>query len=239
MRRFAVLAVGLGFLCNGCNIDPFGSSSSKPPAIIVKVLPASVSLVVGTTQQFTSTVTGTTNAVIDWSIGGAPCVAGQDCGSITAEGLYTAPALIPSPNQITITGFSSAYTLDFGTSQVVVTATASAAAAFEGDYTFLVTGADAKGPVAVTGKFVADSAGQIEEGELSFCRGLNACTETSFAGAYRTTSKNQGTFTIDALPKANFGFRTTAAGTLELVLVGAQDLNASGILNLVKDIPPN
>ena len=62
-------------------------------------------------QQFSATVTGAANTSVVWSVGsatpGAGCV-GSACGSISAEGLYSAPTIAPSPNAISVTATSEA-----------------------------------------------------------------------------------------------------------------------------------
>ena len=66
-----------------------GAGESQPPAasFIVTVRPATATLALGGTQQFTSVVTGTANTAVTWTIseGGG--------GTIDSTGLYTAPAL--------------------------------------------------------------------------------------------------------------------------------------------------
>lgn len=65
-----------------------------PPPVTVAVSPATASVVTGATRQFTATVTGTTDPVV-WSVNG---VDGGDAtvGTVSATGLYTAPASVPS-----------------------------------------------------------------------------------------------------------------------------------------------
>src|ERR1700747_3270769 len=60
-------------------------------SVSVSVSPSTASVGVGQTQQFTATVTGTTNAAVTWSVAG-----GAANGTITASGLYTAPSSVPS-----------------------------------------------------------------------------------------------------------------------------------------------
>jgi hypothetical protein len=67
----------------GTNIDAPFVSDVVNPAIVVAVSPATASLAPGQTQQFTATVTGDSNTDVTWSASG---------GTITAAGLYTAPA---------------------------------------------------------------------------------------------------------------------------------------------------
>jgi uncharacterized protein (DUF1800 family) len=76
-------------------------------AIAVAVVPPSATVRAGNTQSFTATVTGTTNTAVAWSVNG---VAGGNAttGTISAAGLYTAPANLPTPNTITVTASSAA-----------------------------------------------------------------------------------------------------------------------------------
>ena len=68
--------------------------TSPPSPVTVSVSPSTASVQTGATQQFTATVTGTTDPVV-WSVNG---VNGGNAtiGTISASGLYTAPAAVPS-----------------------------------------------------------------------------------------------------------------------------------------------
>jgi len=57
------------------------------PAVLVTIAPTTVSLTIGSTQQFTATVTGTANTAVSWTV----MEAGG--GTVSATGLYTAPQL--------------------------------------------------------------------------------------------------------------------------------------------------
>jgi hypothetical protein len=78
----------------------------SPPPVIVALSGAS-SVTLGTSSQYTATVTGSTNTDVTWSVNG---VAGGNAavGSITASGLYTAPASAPQTSNVTITATSVA-----------------------------------------------------------------------------------------------------------------------------------
>ncbi len=75
--------------------------------VVVAVSPANMSVPTGTTQQFNASVTGTSNTAVAWSVSGAGC-SGAACGTIDSSGLYTAPAVAPSPATVTITATSVA-----------------------------------------------------------------------------------------------------------------------------------
>ena len=72
------------------------------PPITVSVNPVAGTLSAGQTQQFTATVLNTNNTAVTWSISPA------GVGTITASGLYTAPASIASSQSVTITATSEA-----------------------------------------------------------------------------------------------------------------------------------
>jgi hypothetical protein len=77
------------------------------PPVAVSVSPTTAQVVAGKTQQFTATVTGTTNTAVTWSLSGVGC-SGATCGAISASGLFTAPAAVPNPAQVTVTATANA-----------------------------------------------------------------------------------------------------------------------------------
>jgi hypothetical protein len=88
------------------------TDSSKSATINVNLLPLtitipeeSVVLGAGEIHQFTATVARHPNTAATWSLSGC---AGAACGTITASGLYTSPASIPSDAAITVTATSQA-----------------------------------------------------------------------------------------------------------------------------------
>jgi uncharacterized protein (DUF1800 family) len=85
----------------------------------MNVTPTSANVIVQATQQFTATVTGTTNTTLSWSVNG---IAGGSTtvGRISATGLYTAPAVIPTPAGVTITATSMADNKAVASSEVTV-----------------------------------------------------------------------------------------------------------------------
>lgn len=95
---------------------PLTGTGVAPTSVAITLTPTSVSTAVGSTQQFTASVTGTTNTAVNWSVSGSGC-SGSACGTISASGLYTAPSTVPSPASVTVTA----------TSQQDTTKTASAA----------------------------------------------------------------------------------------------------------------
>ena len=85
-----------------------GCGSAGPPAgprIVMTVSPPSALLASGENLQFTATTNEPDGALVRWSVNG---VAGGNstAGTITPAGLYTAPAVQPSPNPVTVAATS-------------------------------------------------------------------------------------------------------------------------------------
>ena len=94
---------GLG----GTTSTPVNLAVTVANPVTVKVAPATASVSVSTTRQFNATVTGSMNTAVTWSVNG---MAGGNStvGSISASGLYTAPAAVPNPATVTIQAASVA-----------------------------------------------------------------------------------------------------------------------------------
>ncbi|MFZ0539457.1 MAG: hypothetical protein WAM47_21510, partial [Candidatus Sulfotelmatobacter sp.] len=85
---FIALAVAFTLAsCGGVSNSTTGQSSN----VTVSLNQSSMNVAVGATAQFTATVQNTTNTAVTWSVDG---VAGGNAtaGTISASGLYTAPA---------------------------------------------------------------------------------------------------------------------------------------------------
>jgi hypothetical protein len=94
-------------------------SGTAGKVISVTVSPTGVNVVVGKTVQFTATVSDTTNQAVNWTVVGS---SGE--GTISSTGLYTAPASVPTPAQVTVMAISQKDTTKSATATVTVTATA-------------------------------------------------------------------------------------------------------------------
>ena len=107
------LSIGLICSITSCGGSAPSSASSTnstvvvPPTLTIAVSPSTVTVFTSLTTQFTATVTGATNTAVAWSVNG---VAGgnQAFGTIADSGLYTAPALVPTPASFMITANSVA-----------------------------------------------------------------------------------------------------------------------------------
>lgn len=73
--------------------------------VALLISPESAKVKIGDVQQFSARLTGTTSVVVKWSLRGLGCE-GSACGTVSADGVYTAPAKVPNPATITITARS-------------------------------------------------------------------------------------------------------------------------------------
>jgi hypothetical protein len=102
--------------------DPSKSASANVtivPMVVVTVTPTNASVVTGKTQQLNASVVGTSNTAVTWTVQGAGCSAAA-CGTIDSKGLYTAPAVVPSPATVTVTATSLADPSKTGSTSVVI-----------------------------------------------------------------------------------------------------------------------
>ena len=91
------------------------------PSVTVGLSPATASVELGGTQQFTAYAVGSVNNTLTWEVNGFAGGTSAN-GTITALGLYTAPTTIPmSGNTVTIAAVSQADSTKSATSVVTLT----------------------------------------------------------------------------------------------------------------------
>ncbi len=122
LLKLLVLATPFVLVVSGCG-GPGGGASAKRSAssqpVTIRVTPSSINVFTGSAQQFTAIVTGTDNTAVTWTVNG---VAGGNAtfGTISASGLYTAPAAVPGPNRVSIAARSVADTTKSASAKVTV-----------------------------------------------------------------------------------------------------------------------
>jgi hypothetical protein len=91
-----------------CTLVACAGISEHQPAsqsLKVSVSPAQAAVQTGATQQFSATVTGGGNSAVQWSVAGI--LAGNaSVGTISTNGLYTAPSVAPANGNVSITATS-------------------------------------------------------------------------------------------------------------------------------------
>jgi hypothetical protein len=91
----------------GGNVSLSLSGTGTAVPVAVTLTPTGVSTTVGTAQQMQASVTGTPDTAVTWTVSGSAC-SGTTCGTISSNGLYTAPSAVPSSAIVTITATSLA-----------------------------------------------------------------------------------------------------------------------------------
>ncbi len=103
--------------------DSTKSASSQITVInhvVVSVQPASITLAPLAVQGFTASVLGTANQNVVWQIQGTACVSAGICGSINANGTYSAPGAAPTPDAIQVVAISSDDTAQSGLANITI-----------------------------------------------------------------------------------------------------------------------
>jgi hypothetical protein len=110
---YALLALGV-VSCGG------GGAPPAPQPVSVSISPTTASVEIGNTAQFTATVRNATNTAVNWLVND---VAGGNTavGTISASGLYTAPAAVPNPNSVTVKAVSQADATKSASTTVTIT----------------------------------------------------------------------------------------------------------------------
>jgi hypothetical protein len=134
-------AILLALAAAGCGGGSGSSSSTPPPSsnVSVAISPTSSTVGYGGTQQFTATVTGSSNTAVTWSVSNASSSSSSQIGTISSSGLYQAPAAtsvamenVPQLVQVTANNAGSPPTADItvpsldSVDSVTVTATSQA-----------------------------------------------------------------------------------------------------------------
>lgn len=234
---FALLLVSSLLGCGG--VVGSGPSQSPPPSVTVRVSPTSNSVLLGEQQLFTATVTNSSNTAVTWSVNGI--VGGNSSvGTVSAAGLYTAPADLPSPVQVTVQAESVADNSKTGTATITVVS----------DISVSITPQTMPVELGATRPFTAtvNSAGNPDRSVTWIVSG-NGCS-----GAACGTVNSSGTYTapqiLTAPPavsltaisiadpsKSNIG-TITITSTFTLTLTGPTSVNASATASYSASLVP-
>ena len=213
--------------------DPTKSASSQVtilPFVVVSVSPPSVTLAPRATQQFTATVLGTSDQGVVWQITGSGCSAGSGCGTVSANGFYTAPVAAPAPNSLNVTATSTEDTARSGSASVTISSSAnisalvpaSATAGAAGGFLLRVLG----------GGFVATSPGP---GSAILFNGAAKTTSCASTGECTATLSSSDLAAPGSLPVRVRNPDGTLSGTVNFVVV--PDATSDDVIALTPATP--
>jgi hypothetical protein len=93
--------------------------SASSSTVSVSINPSRVTVTAGLAQQFTASVSGTSNTAVTWTVVGTGC-SGSSCGTVSSTGLYTAPASVPSSSSVTVKATSQQDSSKSATASAVI-----------------------------------------------------------------------------------------------------------------------
>src|SRR5207248_3322882 len=104
---------------SNASIDPVVPITGAGIASTVSISPTTAIVQAGNSQQFSASVLATTNATLNWLVNG---IQGGNSvvGSISSQGLYTAPSSVPG-NSVTVTAQSAYDSTSSANATVTVT----------------------------------------------------------------------------------------------------------------------
>lgn len=182
------------------HVDSTASTSVRiaiwpPPQVNVSITPRDSTVGTGMTQQFNATVANTTDTAVQWQVNGIEG-GNSTVGTISATGLFTAPAIVPSPAKETVTAISHADPSKSDSTSVTIVEVRNGL--LNGSYSFELSGPDPNGKMtAAIGSLVADGNGNIH-GLMDINSVANAAAQKAvqFTGTYVIGSENVGRMTL-------------------------------------------
>ena len=183
---------------------------SAAPVVSITISPISASLATGGTQQFTATVTGTTNTAVTWSATG---------GTITSAGLYTASQ---TAGRYNVTATSVADTTKSASAAVTVSAASVVSITISPTSASLLTGGKQQFTATVTGTTNSVVTWSATGGAITSA-GLYTAGPT--AGSYRVTATSAADSTKSASSTVTVADTTACSGTCYYVSPTGSDSN--------------
>jgi|HubBroStandDraft_6_1064221.scaffolds.fasta_scaffold02109_6 hypothetical protein len=195
------------FAIGGC-----GYAGTPPrPSVTVTVQPTSALVALGATQQFQATVSGSLDITVEWEVNG---VANGNAisGTVSAAGLYTAPAVMPSSASVTVTAISQVNPGDHASAIITLQAVA---------VTVMVQPTGAVVALGATQQFQATVTGSTDTAvtwEVNGVANGNAISGTvSGTGLYTAPAvmPSPASVTVTAISQVNPGDQASAIVTLQ------------------------
>jgi hypothetical protein len=188
------------------------------------VSPAQATLAAGGQQTFSATL-GDQTMDAAWSLSCSSTLTGG-CGTISANGVYTAPLSPPPGGSVTITASSKNNTANPDTANVVIQF---GAGTLFGRYTFTLTGVDAGQPFRSAGSIQFDGKGGIVGGIED--RSGVAIPVTITGGTYASDGQGRVATTIHT-DSGDQGWQITLVNHTRAVVMRVDSVIARGTLDL-------
>jgi hypothetical protein len=206
MKTFSALLILFLLTIAGC-----GGSSTVPPVIYITISPLNASVPIGNTLQFSETTSGSATTDVAWQVNG---IAGGNStyGTISATGLYTAPATVPDPGTVVVTVVSLANTTYIANANVTIVSGIAVA----------VSPATANLGLGQTQQFMAAVTGNANAGVVWKAGGVtggNAASGTITAG---------GLYTAPATATTPLGVTITATSVVDPSKSGTATVTVHG-----------
>jgi len=223
-----------------------GTGASTAPAapvapVAISISPTSVALQVSQTQQFSATVSGSTNTAVNWQVNGVTG-GNSTVGTISTAGLYTAPSSVPTGGSVTVTAISAADTTKTASASISIAAAAAPVSVTISPTTVSLSGSQTKQFTAtvsgttntgitwqvnsVTGG--SSSTGTISTSGLYTAPVLSSSTSVTITArsTYDTTQSANATATI-AASATNSGNQPSSGPALYVATTGSNSNNCS------------
>jgi hypothetical protein len=209
MRRslFVVLLSANAIFLGSCG------SSSTSQTVNITIMPPSATVAVGQQQQFTATVTGTSNTGVTWQVNNVTS-GNATVGTISTNGLYIAPNSVPNPATVTVKAVSNADSSKSAPASVTITTSSSS--------TVTVSPNPASVEVFQTQQFSATINGQPSSAvtwQVNGVTGGSTTTGTISAGLYHAPN---------AVPTTSTSSGGSVAATVSVTAVSQSNPSASG-----------
>lgn len=187
------------------NDGAFDTVTAKVVPITVLVSPGANNfpVVVGVTQQFIATVVpDAAPQTVTWSLEQSGAACSPACGTIDADGLYTAPVVAPNPAAVSVVATSTVLSSPVSSTTETINVVGSRLSGAS-TYAFRLSGFDAGGNfIALAGNFVTSADGAT----------ITGGTEDELTGSAhnRCTILATSTFALDANDHGTLILRTSA-----------------------------
>ncbi len=169
-----------------------GNSSQINNPTISLVTPISSVVAAGSTLQLRAIVSGSSNTTVLWFVNNIPG-GNSTVGTITPQGLYTAPNLPTNNGSVIISASPQAYPV---VSTSVVIGITFASMSLSGNYVFTLNGLQAGSPMVTAGSFTANGDGTISNGIEDINAASGIATGLPFTGSYIVNANGQGIATF-------------------------------------------